>query len=102
MESTDLQWYVVRAVSGQEKKVKANLESELIKGKLTEFVPQILIPMEKVYKIKDGKKIAKERNFYPGYVLIEATLDGELEHIIKGVNSVIGFLGDKAGNAIHD
>ena len=65
-------WYVVRAVSGQEKKVKANLESELIKGKLTEFVPQILIPMEKVYKIKDGKKVAKERNYFPGYILIQA------------------------------
>ncbi len=50
--------------------------------------------------MKDGKKIAKERNFYPGYVLIEAILDGELEHIIKNVNSVIGFLGDKGGNPL--
>jgi len=56
MEANELQWYVVRAVSGQEKKVKANLESELIKAKLTDYVPQILIPMEKVYQIKNGKK----------------------------------------------
>jgi transcriptional antiterminator NusG len=50
--------------------------------------------------MKDGKKIAKERNFYPGYVLIEAALYGELEHVVKGINSVIGFLGDKSGNAV--
>ena len=56
--------------------------------------------MEKYYQMKDGKKIAKERNFYPGYVLVEAALVGELEHVIKGINSVIGFLGDKGGNAV--
>jgi transcriptional antiterminator NusG len=56
--------------------------------------------MEKYYQMREGKKIAKERNFYPGYVLVEAVLDGELEHIIKNVNSVIGFLGDKQGNAV--
>jgi transcriptional antiterminator NusG len=56
--------------------------------------------MEKYYQMKEGKKIAKERNYYPGYVLVEAALDGELEHIVKNINSVIGFLGDKAGNAV--
>ena len=95
-----LKWYVVRAVSGKEKKVKQYIDSEISRLGLSHLVPQVLIPMEKYYQMKEGKKIAKERNFYPGYVLIEATLDGELEHIIKGVNSVIGFLGDKAGNAI--
>jgi transcriptional antiterminator NusG len=50
--------------------------------------------------MRDGKKIAKERNYFPGYVLMEAALDGELEHVIKNINSVIGFLGDKQGNAI--
>src|SRR5690606_21569806 len=57
-------------------------------------------PMEKYYQMRDGKKIAKERNFYPGYVLLEVALDSELEHLIKGINSVIGFLDDKEGNAI--
>lgn len=95
MEATDLQWYVVRAVSGQEKKVKANLESELIKAKLTEYVPQILIPMEKVYTIKNGKKIAKERNYFPGYILIQAKFHGEVAATIKGINGVVGFLGSK-------
>jgi transcriptional antiterminator NusG len=67
---------------------------------ISHLLPQVLIPMEKYYQMKEGKKIAKERNFYPGYVLIEAALDGELEHVIKGINSVIGFLGDKGGNAV--
>lgn len=93
--NNDLQWYVLRAVSGQEKKVKANLESELIKAKLTDFVPQILIPLEKVYKIKDGKKVAKERNYFPGYILIQAKFHGEVAATIKGINGVVGFLGSK-------
>jgi transcription termination/antitermination protein NusG len=95
METLDLQWYVVRAISGQEKKVKANLESELIKAKLTDYVPQILIPMEKVYQIKNGKKIAKERNYFPGYILVQCKFYGEVQATIKGINGVVGFLGTK-------
>ncbi len=91
---------MVRAVSGKEKKVKQYLEAEVNRLGIAHLLPQVLIPMEKYYQMKDGKKIAKERNFYPGYVLIEAALDGELEHVIKGINSVIGFLGDKGGNAV--
>ena len=98
--SDQLKWYVVRAVSGKEKKVKQYLEAEVNRLGISHLLPQVLIPMEKYYQMRDGKKIAKERNFYPGYVLIEAVLDGELEHIIKNTNSVIGFLGDKAGNAV--
>ncbi len=95
-----LKWYVVRAVSGKERKVKEYIESEISRLELTHLVPQVLIPLEKYYQMKDGKKIAKERNFYPGYVLIEIALNAELEQIIKSINSVIGFLGDKAGNAV--
>jgi transcriptional antiterminator NusG len=98
--SDQLKWYVVRAVSGKEKKVKQYLEAEVNRLGIAHLLPQVLIPMEKYYQMKDGRKIAKERNFYPGYVLIEAALDGELEHVIKGINSVIGFLGDKGGNAV--
>lgn len=90
-------WYVVRAVSGKEKKVKQYIDAEISRLGMNHLVPQVLIPMEKYYQMRDGKKVAKERNYYPGYVLIEAHLDGELEHIIKGINSVVGFLGDKAG-----
>jgi transcriptional antiterminator NusG len=98
--SDQLKWYVVRAVSGKEKKVKQYIESEINRLGISHLLPQVLIPMEKYYQMREGKKIAKERNFYPGYVLIEANLDGELEHVIKNVNSVIGFLGDKQGNAV--
>lgn len=99
-DKKELRWYVVRAVSGKEKKVKQYIDAEISRLGLNQVVPQILIPMEKYYQMRDGKKIAKERNFYPGYVLIEAVLDGEIEHIIKNINSVIGFLGDKTGKAI--
>lgn len=97
MADQALKWYVVRAVSGKEKKVKQYIEAEVNRLGIQHLVPQVLIPMEKYYQMRDGKKVAKERNFYPGYVLLEAALDGELEHIIKGLNSVVGFLGDKAG-----
>jgi len=95
-----LKWYVVRAISGKEKKVKQYIDAEVNRLGISHLVPQVLIPTEKYYQMRDGKKIAKERNILPGYVLMEASLDGELEHIIKNINSVIGFLGDKAGNAI--
>ena len=98
--SDQLKWYVVRAISGKEKKVKQYIDAEINRLGITHLVPQVLIPTEKYYQMRDGKKIAKERNILPGYVLMEAALDGELEHIIKNINSVIGFLGDKAGNAI--
>ncbi len=98
--SDQLKWYVVRAVSGKEKKVKQYLENEINRLGISHLIPQVLIPMEKYYQMKDGKKIAKERSFYPGYVLIEAALDGELEHVIKDTNSVIGFLGDKSGTPV--
>lgn len=90
-------WYVVRAVSGQEKKVKDYIEMEIKRNGLQDYVSQLLIPTEKVYQIRNGKKVSKERNFFPGYVLIEAALEGEVPHIIKGVTNVIGFLGAEKG-----
>ena len=85
-------WYVVRAISGSEKKVKLYLESEISRLNLEDYISKILIPLEKVYQVRNGKKISKERNLYPGYVLIEATLVGEVPHIIKNVPYVIVFL----------
>jgi transcriptional antiterminator NusG len=93
--SDQLKWYVVRAISGKEKKVKQYIDAEISRLGITHLVPQVLIPTEKYYQMRDGKKIAKERNFFPGYVLMEAELGGEIEHIIKNINSVIGFLGDE-------
>lgn len=86
-------WYVVRAISGKEKKVKEYLESEINRLGLQDYVTQVLIPTEKVYQIRKGKKVSKERNYFPGYVLIEAVLVGEIPHIIRNIPNVLGFLG---------
>lgn len=96
-DSSGKKWYVVRAISGKEKKVKDMIELEISRSKLSDHVAQVLIPTEKVFQIRNGKKISKERNFFPGYVLIEADLVGEVPHLIKGVNNVIGFLGAEKG-----
>ena len=95
--TTNKKWYVVRAISGKEKQVKDLIELEVRRNNLEDFVEQVLIPTEKVFQIRNGKKISKERNFFPGYVLIEAELVGEVPHVIKSVNNVIGFLGAEKG-----
>jgi transcription termination/antitermination protein NusG len=95
MSEIDKKWYVLRAIGGKEKKVKEYIESEVSRLELGDFISQILIPTEKVYQIRNGKKISKERNYFPGYVLIEAALSGEIPHILRNIPNVIGFLGSK-------
>jgi transcription termination/antitermination protein NusG len=90
-------WYVVRAISGKEKKVKQYIESEIAHHNIGQYVSQVLIPTEKYYQIKDGKKVSKERSYFPGYILIEAELVGEIAHIIENTTGVISFLGAKKG-----
>jgi len=93
MAEIEKKWYVLRAIGGKEKKVKEYIENEVARLNLQDYISQILIPTEKVYQIRAGKKVSKERNFFPGYVLIEAALVGEIPHILKNINNVIGFLG---------
>lgn len=100
MSEMDKKWYVLRAISGKENKVREYIESEMKNTNLSQYVFQVLIPTEKVYQIRNGKKTIKERSYLPGYVLIEATLTGEVVHQLKNLPNVIGFLGDKAGNPI--
>lgn len=90
-------WYVVRAVSGQENKVKAYIETEINRLGMVDYISQVLVPTEKVVTVKDGKKISKDKVYFPGYVMIEANLVGEIPHIIKSITSVIGFLGEVKG-----
>ncbi|MGI6047007.1 MAG: transcription termination/antitermination protein NusG [Petrimonas sp.] len=92
MAETNKKWYVLRSVSGKENKVKELLEAEMKKTDLGKYVSQVLIPTEKTYIIRDGKKVIKERAYLPGYVLIEAELVGEVIHQIKNINYVAGFL----------
>lgn len=94
-EQSGKKWYVVRAISGKEKRVKEYLESEIKRLQLEDLIAQVLIPTEKVYQIRKGKKISKERNYFPGYVLVEAELSGEIPHIIKNIPNVLNFLGTK-------
>ena len=96
-ESIGKKWYVVRAVSGKEKRAKELIELEVSRANLQDFVSQVLIPTEKVFQIRNGKKVSKERNFFPGYVMIEAELVGEVPHLIRSINNVIGFLGAEKG-----
>jgi transcriptional antiterminator NusG len=94
-------WYVVRAVSGQENKVKAYIETEIARLGMADYISQVLVPTEKVVQVKDGKKIAKVKVYFPGYIMIEANLTGEIPHIIKSIPGVIGFLGEtKGGDAV--
>ena len=90
-------WYVVRAVSGQENKVKSYIETEISRLGMSEYISQVLVPTEKVVQVRDGKKISKDKVYFPGYVMIEANLVGEIPHIIKSITGVIGFLGEVKG-----
>jgi transcriptional antiterminator NusG len=90
-------WYVVRAIGGQENKVKSYIETEISRLGLSDFVEQVLVPTEKVIQIRNGKKVNKERVYFPGYIMVEANLSGEVPHVIKSVTGVIGFLGETKG-----
>jgi len=90
-------WYVVRAVSGQENKIKSYIESDIARLGLSDYVEQVLVPTEKVVQIRNGKKVNKERNYFPGYIMIKANLSGEVPHIIRSITNVIGFLGETKG-----
>ncbi len=97
MSDSVKKWYVVRAIGGQENKVKTYIENEIARLKLSDFIEQVLVPTEKVIQVRNGKKINKERVYFPGYIMIEANLSGEIPHIIKSVPGVIGFLGEVKG-----
>jgi len=96
----ELKWYVLRAISGQEKKVKSYLEQEIERSKLAEAIPQVLIPSEKVYEMRNGKKRVRERSFFPGYILISADMSNEKAyHMVNEIPGVIGFLGNNSAGA---
>lgn len=100
MSDQSKKWYVVRAISGKEKKAKEYIENEISRLALQEFVSQVLIPTEKVYSVRNGKRISKDRSLFPGYVLIEANLVGEITHIIKSIPNVINFISEKNGSPV--
>ena len=94
MADAGMKWYVLRAISGKEGKVKEVIEA--LMNNVPDFakhVSQVLIPTEKVYQVRNGKKVMKERSYLPGYVLVEAALVGEITHHLRNTPNVLGFLG---------
>jgi transcriptional antiterminator NusG len=95
VEETKGQWYVLRTFSGHENKVKNLIEAELRENdSLRARIFEVLVPTEKVFEVKDGKKKTKIKNFFPGYVLINADLDIKAMDFIVNTPSVMGFLGE--------
>ncbi len=98
--SSGINWYVIRAVSGQEKKIKSYLDNEILRQKLEEVIPQVLIPAEKVYEMRNGKKRVREKSFFPGYILISADLSNiRALDLITNMPGVLGFLGNSSGTS---
>jgi transcriptional antiterminator NusG len=93
MSDVQPKFYVLRAISGKENKVREYIESEMKNSDLGQYVTQVLIPTEKTYTIRNGKKVMKERAYLTGYVLVEANLVGEVAHRLRNIPNVIGFLG---------
>ncbi len=89
-----MKWYVLRAVSGKEAKVKEYLEASIKHDAvLAANVNQVLLPTEKYAMLRNGKRVIKEKLFLPGYVLVEANLQGEIAHTLRFMPNVLGFLG---------
>ncbi|MGD1006883.1 MAG: transcription termination/antitermination protein NusG [Ignavibacteriaceae bacterium] len=96
MPESGLRWYVVRTFSGHENKVKNLIDAELGNNeRLRAKIENVLVPTEKVFEVKDGKKKSKTKNFFPGYILVQADLDNQVKDFILNTPSVMGFLGTK-------
>ncbi len=95
IQQENTKWFVLRVVSGKERKVKEYLDKEISRGGWVQ-VKQVFLPVEKVYKVANGKKVMRERNYYPGYVMIEIAngkLTDDLRDVVKNIANVIHFLG---------
>jgi transcriptional antiterminator NusG len=100
-QQKESKWYVLRVVSGKERKVKEYLDKDISRSGWTDIIKQIFLPMEKVYKVQNGKKVMREKNYFPGYVMLEVT-DGKLtddiiQHI-SNISNVMHFLTDGKGS----
>ena len=93
------EWYVLRAISGKEAKVKEVLDAQIKNTDLGHYVFQVLIPTEKVLTTRNGKKVVKERTLYSGYVFVQANLTGEVEYELRNTTNVIDFLRGRAKGA---
>lgn len=100
-QQDDSKWYVLRVVSGKERKVKEYLEKDIVRNSFDKIIRQIFLPMEKVYKVQNGKKVMREKNYYPGYVMLEVAsgkLSDDIIHHISNISNVMHFLTDGKGS----
>ena len=88
-----MNWYIVQAYSGFEKKVVDSIKDTLSKKKLESNLEQILVPTHQVTEVKKGKRTKREKKYFPGYVLVKVNLNKEIYHLIKNIQKVSGFLG---------
>ena len=99
MAESEMKWYVMRAISGKESKVKEYVDAMIHQGgDFAKHVSQVLIPTEKVVAVRNGKRVVKEKNRYSGYVFVEAELVGEIQPMLRNVPNVLGFLSESKAN----
>jgi transcriptional antiterminator NusG len=101
IEQQDSKWYVLRVVSGKERSVKEYLDKDILRQAWGDRIKQIFLPMEKVYKVQNGKKVMREKNYYPGYVMIEVSegkLTDDMVQHISGISNIMHFLTDGKGS----
>lgn len=91
-ETQEMQWYVLRAITGKETKVKEYIEAEVKNGTLTR-VSQVLVPTEKVVTVRNGKRVIKEHNLMSSYVLVQAKMSPDVAHDLRNTPNVVGILG---------
>ena len=99
----DTKWYVLRVVSGKEKKIKEYLDKDIVRNGWSNIVKQVFLPMEKVYKVQNGKKVMREKNYFPGYVMMEvidnkAPIADDIVMHISNITNVMHFLTDGKGS----
>jgi len=100
-EAQDTKWYVLRVVSGKERSVKEYLDKDINRSGWSDIVKQVFLPMEKVYKVQNGKKIMREKNYFPGYVMLEVAsgkLNDDIVQHISNITNVMHFLTDGKGS----
>lgn len=100
-QQQDTKWYVLRVVSGKERSVKEYLDKDISRNGWTDIIKQVFLPMEKVYKVQNGKKVMREKNYFPGYVMLEVTdgkLNDDIVQHISNISNIMHFLTDGKGS----
>lgn len=100
-QEKDTKWYVLRVVSGKERKVKEYLDKDISRNGWDKYITQVFLPVEKVYKVVNGKKVMRERNFFPGYIMIEVLsgkLNDDMVQHLSNISNVMHFLTDGKGS----